>query len=981
MDATQAAEREDAGRSSRPPRSVRVGRLLWILSPLLYAWLTLSGPWMPELLRAALAVIAVLLLPGWLLHDLLLPRARVGLVARIARAWMLSVALVAILGLFAWWAGGGARLGPVPPPEALPPPFPGSLNSIVWALAAFLFLGGSILIARDALARHRERRGAGASPQTAGRAAGEGIGTAPAALRDRGAAESVSPPATAAGSPNGTAPGTKAGAARAAAREGEDPWQRILRRAYQLSDEQHKERRIAPRWASVTVLALILIAAAVLCLHAGGNLGYRTDSPDHVSCLREMLERDRILPRTAFYADGDGITVDARKGFFHVALALVARLAALDPLRLWQLLPGFLAPLALIVFHTLARRILRSEGSALFATFLAFVCFGEVTRGLLTRLGYGNSMGLVLAWGVLALTLRHLRGDPRPALLGILALSAFGAAATHAFAAVQILFSLGAFLLAMLIVRGPRQRVTRRLLRATLAAAAGVALPMAWRALWAGGAEDPIHTHRQGVLYLSEKLFLISPSDWGAMLGGVGVAGVLLGFALWRRVDEGEGVLYLAALSLAPLLILLNPLAVPVLEPLLGYLVARFALMVPYLVVIAYVAGWMGQALLDLHSTRRVVKALLFYAVMVALLFPRFEAFARSYASANLEEMRSRSVLQWADVMERIDREIPGPAVILSDPLTGYALPALTRHFTVAVLPQHGSPADTLSLERLAGVRDVLSPYIGTGEKARICRRFDVDYVLLNGDFDAPVAIFFCQAGRELAERQRRVLEEDSALFRRVWDLGPDGALYAVRRENLDLLSGIVKPGETPPSFPTTETRSEPLLLRAPPDYALPVLPDTVAGLTLTAVALDSIRVAPGGALGVTLYWRRVDVPPRFPVQAQLRVSAESPRGPLWIQRFSKISRMLVERNTHRIYRHREEHTPLEGQFGCEHWPRDRYVVDHAELRLPQRTARSSFVLKALWMEETFLPNLPLRHLYSDEDAYEGTPVGLVEVY
>ena len=50
-------------------------------------------------------------------------------------------------------------------------------------------------------------------------------------------------------------------------------------------------------------------------------------------------------------------------------------------------------------------------------------------------------------------------------------------------------------------------------------------------------------------------------------------------------------------------------------------------------------------------------------------------------------------------------------------------------------------------------------------------------------------------------------------------------------------------------------------------------------------------------------------------------------------------------------------------------------------VRLPQRMARSSFVLKARWMEETFLPNLPLRHLYSDDDAYEGTPIGLVEVY
>jgi hypothetical protein len=48
---------------------------------------------------------------------------------------------------------------------------------------------------------------------------------------------------------------------------------------------------------------------------------------------------------------------------------------------------------------------------------------------------------------------------------------------------------------------------------------------------------------------------------------------------------------------------------------------------------------------------------------------------------------------------------------------------------------------------------------------------------------------------------------------------------------------------------------------------------------------------------------------------------------------------------------------------------------------VPERVARSSYALKLQWMEETFLPNLPLTHFVSDDDAYEGAAVGVVEVY
>jgi len=995
MEATPRS-RDDAAtlRPEAPALGFNPWHLLWLLSPLFFLLLRGAQPWVPDIARAYLGLVGLVILPGWQWHQILLPRPRVGFAARVTRAFLLGVGWNALLGMAIWFAGGGAHLGPVtlPSPAA---PGAGRLVALLWAVPLGLVAGGLFLAARPWLARRGARPGSGRGGAAASGSAAHREGEARTDIygyAGRSAEAIGSVPGPREGEPPASAAAQRARRGMRAAgvvvrsepdavRDGDDPWQRILRRAYELGEEQKRERVIAPRWAALIVLTMIVIVTALLAFHAGGNFGYATDSPDHIASIREMVECNRVLPRTVFHADGDGPTVDPRKGFFHVILAGLAMLTGISAPRLWMLSPGLLVPFALILFHTLARRVLRSEGTALFATFLAVICFGEVNRGLFARLAYGNYMGVVLSWGVLALALRYVLGDCRRGMLACLAVAALGAAATHAFSLVAILFSLGAFALGLLLVRGPRHQSLRRVLRALGAVLIGIAPITAWRLLFASGSANLIHTHRQGVVYLTDSLFIVSPFEWARFLGGVGFAGILLACFLFRRLRESDAVVYLVTLSFAPLLVLLNPWLTVWLEPHFGYLIARFALLVPFLLVLAYVAGWMSVGLLRIDSWRRVVTALGFYALMLLLLFPRLDAFARSYSTANLERLGERSILQWSDVLQRLDRELPAPAVVLSDPLTSYAIPALTRHRSVCVLHQHGSPADSLALERLAGSRDVLSPYIGTGEKARICRRFSVDYVLLNADFPRRRHLFFCSVGPAIAVRQARALEADRALLRTIWDLGDAGALYAVRAENLDLLSGIVKPGERTPAHPSTETRTHRILMRTLPADARPVLPDTIAGVTLAAIDIERPVVARGEQLGLTLFWRRVGEPPPFPLQTHLRMDARSPRDWLWTYRFSKLHRLLHERLEGQTYRLREEEVPLDGLFGCEHWPRDRYVVDRVEIPIPTYAVSGEYRLQVTWMEETFLPNLPLRHFLSDDDAYRGETVGLIEVY
>src|SRR5205085_4509654 len=102
--------------------------------------------------------------------------------------------------------------------------------------------------------------------------------------------------------------------------------------------------------APISGVALVaLLAAAALGAWQAGRLGaplaLHTDSPDHIATVRRMLETGDAFPRDAFFKDAGRAGADPRKGLWHPEVALIARLAAVDPLDAWRLLPIVLVPL------------------------------------------------------------------------------------------------------------------------------------------------------------------------------------------------------------------------------------------------------------------------------------------------------------------------------------------------------------------------------------------------------------------------------------------------------------------------------------------------------------------------------------------------------------------------------------------------------------------------------------------------------------
>ena len=92
-----------------PVRALGLQTLLWLLSPLLLLLLHWVAPMLPAPARAAAGFLCLILLPGWLLQRLIVPFSNVGLAARVARAFLLGVAMISLLGMIAWLFGGGRR--------------------------------------------------------------------------------------------------------------------------------------------------------------------------------------------------------------------------------------------------------------------------------------------------------------------------------------------------------------------------------------------------------------------------------------------------------------------------------------------------------------------------------------------------------------------------------------------------------------------------------------------------------------------------------------------------------------------------------------------------------------------------------------------------------------------------------------------------------------------------------------------------------
>ena len=715
-------------------------------------------------------------------------------------------------------------------------------------------------------------------------------------------------------------------------------------------------------------LAAVLAAAALAawhCARLGTPITYYTDSPDHIATIRRMLATGDAFPTDAFFRDAGPLGADPRKGLWHPVVALLCRVAGVDPWPAWRMLGALVAPLFVLNCASFAWLLGGSLPAAAGAWALLLTYGGSLSNVFLREAGLATKLGDQLAVAVAAAVLADLGERSTRSRIVAIAL-ALGAVATHVFAALQFATVFGALGVGLLV----RDRGTGpefRRLFVTAAALGAACLPyLLWRAHGAYAPNNPIHTEPQGLLYLADGVFTVS---FGTFWDWLGFGALLfpLSWWAWARASASTAVLYLLTTSLAVFAIMLFPPVTMALEPKLGYLLMRFVWVLPLPAAVAFAVHALADRVRGGTGIARLAGAAGFAGLLALLFHPLTDAvrvLAAPAAHAGGLEAEA-DMAPWREPLAWMDANLPAGSVVLSDPATSYAIPMATRHWVVTLVDQHSSPNDSLALTRILQARDALDPHASWARTRAIVGARGVTAIALNDRFREVPRLDYWAPGHEWFRAARARFDAEPRAFRRVYDTG-DFVVYEIDRAALAWLTGE----------------------GTPRDYSLPPAPSPArppvpmgAGLPdLAAFALSRAEVAAGDTLVAVCTWNAARPLRAGSYKVAIRFDRALPpdlRAPAWL---AKPARKLYESRAGERYRFRDDHLPVNGAYGPDLWRADEWVADSATVGIPADAAPGDYEVQVRMLREPHYPNYRLGDFFFDRDYYSGPRVASLRV-
>lgn len=765
------------------------------------------------------------------------------------------------------------------------------------------------------------------------------------------------------------------------------------------------DRLVPPGGRSGSLWAApVILFAGLAMLYEGGSLGFMHDSLDFVAYVQRMLLSGKIDLASGAFADGADLASDPRRGVFHLFGALLCRWTGASAAAMWRHLPVVLAPLALWVVFVALRRILSSAPAALAGLFFLVAGTFFTGQNWINNLAYASRIGWIYGfvglWAV-ALWLDGGNGARRHAL--VLALAAAPILlGIHVLSAAQYLVSLGAGAWGWALVRGTDRR-TRRILIALPFAAFGVLLPfLVLKLAESYSTANPLFDHAQGLLYLWGDWAVLAPRHLWAWYGPLGALGILLTIPLARHVRAGRDAAFLCVSTWAALAIVLNPLAVRVIEAGHGHSVLfRLLLVVPHFAVLGWWTVWVIRRLREDGGGSRGesrgesqggLQGGSQGEVRAARFGPRLAAWVviLSLVGAGGWHVRDasrrgggpmRQAEAWHELpavqraLAELDRIEPAPRVVVTDPITSYLVPAHSRHFAIAPFGQHSSPADARTVERIQDARAILNPLVSAGETVRLLRKYDASFVLLYQGFRQRQFFYYAPVDPAIFPAQREKFQRSPELFAPVYD-----------RDDVQVYR-FIDPG---PGWVDADSLVHPFVVLTREEAGAAARHElaarlgaaawtgpVVGGLELIGIALDEGSAArPGEPLTIQSYWRRTADPYVLPVAAFVRLETRYPserfHHPVW----GRAYRTWTERRRGEAYRFGRDLEPLAGDYPAFLW--EPGAVYRAPLTLPVQpnAAPGEYVVRILVHEIPFEPSLRLRDLFTLRDSNEGLEMG-----
>jgi len=717
----------------------------------------------------------------------------------------------------------------------------------------------------------------------------------------------------------------------------------------------------------VIMIGWILVVAAVVG-GLGAPLTYQSDSLDHIATVRRIVDTREPFPTDAFFHDAGASGADPRKGTYHVALALIARAAHVDPVTLWRFLPLLFIPIFLLAMYVLTFTLTRSRMAGVVSVVIFPLIYGGGPGGTeLRETVYSTRVGEIVALLSIAALVRFVErgGKRRLALFWAVALSAM---LVHVWIALYFALAFGAYTLGALVTDPGRERWKRfGLAFGGLLALAGPYL--AFRARQAYGPQNVIHTEPQGLLYLTKGLFIVDPQSMWVWHG----AWLLVALAavpwFWSRRKEATGSIYLAVVTPAVLLVMLNPFVLPLVQAKLGYLTMRFIWIAPVIPAAAIVITALAEGVVRRRGAQRTWAGigLLVCALLLAPAVREATTLVTQRAQLRADEA-ARSAAPWYDVLAFIGTRAPDLHVFAADPVTSYSIPAYTGRQVMAFYDQHSSPNDPRGLTRILDARAILSPLVDMPRTIELLRAYGVDGVVVNGRFDGPVTTDYWSMSPANFLATRAKFEARPGLFHSGYE-SPGASVFALT----DSARSGPLPSPSAARLGALEGTRQPDSSRTPitdgafRDYETRIRSQAAAGETLWVTTWWSLRGDSAVAPGNYLVFFRLD-------------ARAMPRGPLYSPAYDKLYRKVLERWTGVRWRFRTTHHPIDGIYAPDLWQPGQVIPDEYPVAVPPNMAPGEYDVRVRLVRIPHYPNTSIADYLHDDDEFSGPVVGRLTI-
>lgn len=725
-------------------------------------------------------------------------------------------------------------------------------------------------------------------------------------------------------------------------------------------------------WLPTAILVILIVAVSLMILLTGDPLTYTSDSADHIAYIRTVSRTYEAFPDQFYYHDGGILTRDIRKG---MGQALWGALNALtgyrDTAPVWPLMSLISSIFMLLALFCAGLVLFRSTSIGLIASILFVLFSSGGLRGYgLVLGGTGYMFGKIFYVAVLAfLPLSIMSSKSRYLSLAVAA--AFAATCAHIVHFAVILFIAAVLIVLNLITQKSADRRDR--FRRGLFVVAMIMLVNApylvLRYIRDYAPGNPLHTQVQGVLFLTEKLYVLNPLVFVEAAGPLGILSLCALFVLWRKSRADEHLRFLLCGLIAICALLFNPLWFPYLLKRMTYLLIRFEFAVPSVIVCAYLFRELWTKMRRRNSELSPLSAVIgFVAAAALIVFPLVKTSSEiAFGERTMHRITEASYRNLTDLFGFIERECPPGSTIASDPITSFGIPAFTDQSVICPYDQHSTPNDSTAVERIRDCRKIFNPGSSLSEIRDILIKYGAGYLVVNGRIPPYVETMYWKPDRARANELSERLRDSTSSFRVIFD-----------RAGITMAQLVASP---------TCEAIEPEAAR------LPFLGDSIDARTadrLPASGIPAIRIkgvrasrteaARGDTIEIAITWVAAKRCPFSSYVAYLRFDTDFPKRAFYRESFGKPYRKLLEKYTGHRFRFRFDFQPLSGVVPPDTWPLMHEIRDTVYVPIPHDIAPGTYTLSCKMAEKPQFPNYVLKDILTDDDFYSGAAVTTLRV-